>query len=224
MIDAAHDDLCHAADPCVFRDLHRRSRPVHHGNLRPLLLRQVQIAAQLLYIPCGKEILQDLFGLAFPTDFSHPKKPLHIPMLGMPAPLGVVVRRFIHQDSWNLVNINPPGVECRGIRFSYSARPPVRSAGTMYPVLHAGLHIAHHQISALFLRLMRRLRQGIRFAHAAAQPKGIFSLPGGASASGSYGKFAHSLSVCPLCTHPPTTRHRINTLSRYRITRNTTKP
>lgn len=28
------------------------------------------------------------------------------------------------------------------------------------------LHIAHHQISALFLRLMRRLRQGIRFAHA----------------------------------------------------------
>lgn len=38
----------------------------------------------------------------------------------------------------------------------------------MYPVLHAGLHIAHHQISALFLRLMRRLRQGIRFAHAAA--------------------------------------------------------
>lgn len=30
------------------------------------------------------------------------------------------------------------------------------------------LHIAHHQISALFLRLMRRLRQGIRFAHAAA--------------------------------------------------------
>jgi hypothetical protein len=166
MIDAAHDDLCHAADPCVFRDLHRRSRPVHHGNLRSLLLRQVQIAAQLLYIPCGKEILQDLFGLAFPTDFSHPKKPLHIPMLGMPAPLGVVVRRFIHQDSWNLVNINPPGVECRGIRFSYSARPPVRSAGTMYPVLHAGLHIAHHQISALFLRLMRRLRQGIRFAHA----------------------------------------------------------
>ena len=153
MIDAAHDDLCHAADPCVFRDLHRRSRPVHHGTLRPLLLRQVQIAAQLLYIPCGKEILQDLFGLAFPTDFSHPKKPLHIPMLGMPAPLGVVVRRFIHQDSWNLVNINPPGVECRGIRFSYSARP-------------AGLHIAHHQISALFLRLMRRLRQGIRFAHA----------------------------------------------------------
>ena len=119
MIDAAHDDLCHAADPCVFRDLHRRSRPVHHGNLRPLLLRQVQIAAQLLYIPCGKEILQDLFGLAFPTDFSHPKKPLHIPMLGMPAPLGVVVRRFIHQDSWNLVNINPPGVECRVIRFSY---------------------------------------------------------------------------------------------------------
>ena len=81
MIDAAHDDLCHAADPCVFRDLHRRSRPVHHGNLRPLLLRQVQIAAQLLYIPCGKEILQDLFGLAFPTDFSHPKKPLHIPEL-----------------------------------------------------------------------------------------------------------------------------------------------
>ena len=36
----------------------------------------------------------------------------------------------------------------------------------MFPVLHAGLHIAHHQISALFLRLMRRLRQGIRFAHA----------------------------------------------------------
>ena len=86
------------------------------------------------------------------------------------------------------------------------------------------LHIAHHQISALFLRLMRRLRQGIRFAHAAAYPKRIFSLPGGASASGSCGKFAHSLSVCPLCTHPPTTRHRINTLSRYRITRNTTKP
>ena len=86
------------------------------------------------------------------------------------------------------------------------------------------LHIAHHQISALFLRLMRRLRQGIRFAPAAASPKGIFSLPGGASASGSYGKFAHSLSVCPLCTHPPTTRHRIHTLSRYRITRNTTKP
>ena len=140
MIDAAHDDLCHAANPCVFRDLHRRSRPVHHGNLRSLLLRQVQIAAQLLYIPCGKEILQDLFGLAFPTDFSHPKKPLHIPMLGMPAPLGVVVRRFIHQDSWNLVNIIPPGVECRGIRFSYSARPPVRSAGTMYPVLHAAPH------------------------------------------------------------------------------------
>ena len=107
---------------------------------RSLLLRQVQIAAQLLYIPCGKEILQDLFGLAFPTDFSHPKKPLHIPMLGMPAPLGVVVRRFIHQDSWNLVNINPPGVECRGIRFSYSARPPVRSPGTMYPVLHAAPH------------------------------------------------------------------------------------
>ena len=69
MIDAAHDDLCHAADPCVFRDLHRRSRPVHHGNLRSLLLRQVQIAAQLLYIPCGKEILQGLFGLAFPTVF-----------------------------------------------------------------------------------------------------------------------------------------------------------
>ena len=75
------------------------------------------------------------------------------------------------------------------------------------------LHIAHHQISALFLRLMRRLRQGIRFA-----------LPGGSSASGSCGKFAHSLFVRPLCTHPPTTRHRINTLSRYRITRNTTKP
>ena len=163
MIDAAHDDLCHAADPCVFRDLHRRSRPVHHGNLRPLLLRQVQIAAQLLYIPCGKEILQDLFGLAFPTDFSPPEEASPHPDAWYAGTPGVVVRRFIHQDSWNLVNINPPGVECRGIRFSYSARPPVRSAGTMYPVLHAGLHIAHHQISALFLRLMRRLRQGIRF-------------------------------------------------------------
>lgn len=47
----------------------------------------------------------------------------------------------------------------------------------MYPVLHAGLHIAHHQISALFLRLMRRLRQGIRFAHAGGIAKRIFSLP-----------------------------------------------
>ena len=165
MIDAAHDDLCHAADPCVFRDLHRRSRPVHHGNLRSLLLRQVQIAAQLLYIPCGKEILQGLFGLAFPTDFSHPKKPLHIPMLGMPAPLGVVVRRFIHQDSWNLVNINPPGVECRGIRFSYSARPPVRSAGQCIRS-YMRLHIAHHQISRPLSAPDAPLTTGIRFAHA----------------------------------------------------------
>lgn len=132
----------------------------------PCCSAKCRLPAQLLYIPCGKEILQGLFGLAFPTVFSHPKKPLHIPMLGMPAPWVLLCSRFIHQDSWNLVNINPPGVECRGIRFSYSARPPVRSAGTMYPVLHAGLHIAHHQISALFLRLMRRLRQGIRFAHA----------------------------------------------------------
>lgn len=223
MIDAAHDDLCHAADPCVFRDLHRRSRPVHHGNLRPLLLRQVQIAAQLLYIPCGKEILQDLFGLAFPTDFSHPKKPLHIPMLGMPAPLGVVVRRFIHQDSWNLVNINPPGVECRGIRFSYSARPPVRSAGTMYPVLHAAPHSPPPDQRPLSAP-DAPLTTGHTFCSRGRIAKKDFSLPGGASASGSYGKFAHSLFVCPLCTHPPTTRHRINTLSRYRITRNTTKP
>lgn len=224
MIDAAHDDLCHAADPCVFRDLHRRSRPVHHGNLRPLLLRQVQIAAQLLYIPCGKEILQGLFGLAFPTDFSHPKKPLHIPMLGMPAPLGVVVRRFIHQDSWNLVNINPPGVECRGIRFSYSARPPVRSAGTMYPVLHAAPHSPPPDQRPLSAP-DAPLTTGHTFcSRGRIAKKGFLASPEGASASGSYGKFAHSLSVCPLCTHPPTTRHRINTLSRYRITRNTTKP
>lgn len=106
----------------------------------PCCSAKCRLPAQLLYIPCGKEILQDLFGLAFPTDFSHPKKPLHTRCLVCRAPLGVVVRRFIHQDSWNLVNINPPGVECRGIRFSYSARPPVRSAGTMYPVLHAAPH------------------------------------------------------------------------------------
>ena len=201
MIDAAHDDLCHAADPCVFRDLHRRSRPVHHGNLRPCCLRQVQIAAQLLYIPVVKKFCRTCLVWRFRQTFPHPKKPLHIPMLGMPAPLGVVVRRFIHQDSWNLVNINPPGVECRGIRFSYSARPPVRSAGTMYPVLHAGLHIAHHQISALFLRLMRRLRQGIRFAHAGRIAKRIFSLPGGSSASGSWE--IRAFIVCPSPMYSP---------------------
>lgn len=223
MIDAAHDDLCHAADPCVFRDLHRRSRPVHHGNLRSLLLRQVQIAAQLLYIPCGKEILQDLFGLAFPTDFSHPKKPLHIPMLGMPAPLGVVVRRFIHQDSWNLVNINPPGVECRGIRFSYSARPPVRSAGTMYPVLHAAPHSPPPDQRPLSAP-DAPLTTGHTFCSRGRIAKRIFSLPEGPPLPDRMGNSLHSLFVCPLCTHPPTTRHRINTLSRYRITRNTTKP
>lgn len=163
------DDLCHAADPCVFRDLHRRSRPVHHGNLRSLLLRQVQIAAQLLYIPCGKEILQDLFGLAFPTDFSHPKKPLHIPMLGMPGTPGCCCAPLHPPGQLESGSISThPELECRGIRFSFFRQdlPSVSRNNDIRSYMR--LHIAHHQISALFLRLMRRLRQGIRFAHAAA--------------------------------------------------------
>mgnify|MGYP000665700625 CR=1 FL=1 len=161
MIDAAHDDLCHAADPCVFRDLHRRSRPVHHGNLRPLLLRQVQIAAQLLYIPCGKEILQDLFGLAFPTDFSHPKKPLHIPMLGMPLLCAASSTRTV--GIWSISTL--PELNAAVFVFLIQQDLPSVQQGQCIRS-YMRLHIAHHQISALFLRLMRRLRQGIRFAHA----------------------------------------------------------
>ena len=87
------------------------------------------------------------------------------------------------------------------------------------------LHIAHHQISALFLRLMRRLRQGIRFAHAGRiAKKDFYASPEGPPLPDRMGKFgAFIVVLLPLCTHPPTTRHRINTLSRYRITRNTTE-
>lgn len=167
MIDAAHDDLCHAADPCVFRDLHRRSRPVHHGNLRPLLLRQVQIAAQLLYIPCGKEILQDLlvwrFRQTFPTRRSLSTS-----------------RCLVCRHPWVLL-CAASSTRTVGI-WSISTLPELSAAVFVFliqqdlPSVQQGqcirsymrLHIAHHQISALFLRLMRRLRQGIRFAHAAA--------------------------------------------------------
>ena len=47
----------------------------------------------------------------------------------------------------------------------------------MYPVLHAGLHIANHQISALFLRLMRRVRHGKRIEHAGRIAKKDFKPP-----------------------------------------------
>ena len=112
--------------------------------------------------------LQDLFGLAFPTDFSHPKKPLHIPMLGMPAPLVLLCAASSTRTVgiWSISTL--PGVECRGIRFFLIQQdlPSVQQEQCIRSYMR--LHIAHHQISALFLRLMRRLRQGIRFAHAAA--------------------------------------------------------
>lgn len=168
MIDAAHDDLCHAADPCVFRDLHRRSRPVHHGNLRPLLLRQVQIAAQLLYIPCGKEILQGLFGLAFSDRLFPPEEASPHPdawYAGHPWVLLCAASSTRTVGIWSISTLP----ELNAAVFVFLIQQDLPSVQQEQCIRsYMRLHIAHHQISALFLRLMRRLRQGIRFAHAAA--------------------------------------------------------
>ena len=167
MIDAAHDDLCHAADPCVFRDLHRRSRPVHHGNRAPCCSAKCRLQRSCFIFPVVKKFCRTClvwrFRQTFPTRRSLSTS-----------------RCLVCRHPWVLL-CAASSTRTVGI-WSISTLPELNAAVFVFliqqdlPSVHQGqcirsymrLHIAHHQISALFLRLMRRLRQGIRFAHAAA--------------------------------------------------------
>ena len=54
VVDSAHDDLGDAADPRILRDLYGWVRSIYGGDLRPQLLRKMQIAAQAAQVLAGQ--------------------------------------------------------------------------------------------------------------------------------------------------------------------------
>ena len=53
MVDAPHNDFCHAADTGIFRNLYGGFRSIYRRNLCAQLLRETQITTQALQVFAG---------------------------------------------------------------------------------------------------------------------------------------------------------------------------